>query len=113
MSANDYFQIYVEIIAEAFRRVRKIGFKKFSQIKELLDTAESKKIAKIDFLTKEVYGRIEPANYLLVMIILLGSKTPKIYSAVISAVQRLFSYNFISPNEEVSGSLKLLREEHR
>jgi len=41
MSANDYFPIYVETIAEAFRRVRKIGFKKFGQIKELLDTVES------------------------------------------------------------------------
>jgi hypothetical protein len=41
MSASDYFQVYVEIIGEALRRVRKIGFKKFSQIKDLLDTVES------------------------------------------------------------------------
>lgn len=47
------------------------------------------------------------------MLVILGSRTPKLYAPIISAVQRLFSYNFISPNEEVSGSLKLLREEHR
>ena len=39
MSSNDYFQVYIDTIAEAFRRVRKIGFKKFSQIKDLIDTA--------------------------------------------------------------------------
>ena len=60
-----------------------------------------------------MYGRIEPANYLLAMIVILGSKTPKLYSPIISAVQRLFSYNFISPNEEVSGSLKLLTQDQR
>lgn len=60
-----------------------------------------------------MYGRIEPANYLLAMLVVLGSKTPKLYAPIIAAVQRLFSYNFITPNEEVSGSLKLLREEHR
>lgn len=42
MSANDYFQTYIDIIADAFRKVRKIGFKKFSLIKDLLDTVESK-----------------------------------------------------------------------
>jgi len=60
-----------------------------------------------------VYGRIEPSNYLLVMIIVLGSKTPKLYSPIISAIQRLFSYNFINPNEDLVGSLKLVKEEHR
>ncbi len=45
----------------------------------------------------------------MAMLVILGSKTPKLYAPIISAVQRLFSYNFISPNEEVSGSLKLLR----
>jgi hypothetical protein len=49
----------------------------------------------------------------MAMLVILGSKTPKLYAPIISAVQRLFSYNFISPNEEVTGSLKLLREEHR
>lgn len=44
---------------------------------------------------------------------LLGSRTPKIYTAIISAIQRLFSYNFISPNEELWGSLKLLKEDHK
>jgi hypothetical protein len=46
MSANDYFQVYVEIIGEALRRVRKIGFKKFSQIKDLLETVESTRWAR-------------------------------------------------------------------
>ena len=70
-------------------------------------------LADLDFLSKEVYGRIEPSNYLLVMIIVLGSKTPKLYSPIISAIQRLFSYNFINPNEDLVGSLKLVKEEHR
>ena len=47
------------------------------------------------------------------MIVILGSKTPKLYSPIIYAVQRLYSYNFITPNEEVAGSLRLLRDEHR
>jgi hypothetical protein len=71
------------------------------------------KINSIDFLSKEVYGRIEPSHYLLVMIVILGSRTSKLYSPIISAIQRLFSYNFINPNEEISGSLKLLKEEHK
>ena len=50
------------------------------------------------FLNKEVYGRIEPSNYLLAMIVLLGSRTPKLYSPLINAIQKMFSYNFISPN---------------
>lgn len=62
-----------------------------------------------DFLNKEVYGRIEPANYLLAMMVLLGSRTPKLYYPIISAIQRLFSYNFISANEDLWGSLKLLK----
>lgn len=70
-------------------------------------------MGEIDFLAKEVYGRIEPANYLLAMLVVLGSRTPKLYAPIISAVQRLFSYNFISPNEELAASLKLLREDHR
>ena len=47
------------------------------------------------------------------MLVVLGSRSPKVYAPIISAVQRLFSYNFITPNEDVSASLKLLREEHR
>jgi len=56
-------------------------------------------IINIDFLAKEVYGRIEPSHYLLVMIVILGSKTSKLYTPVISAIQKLFSYNFINPHE--------------
>lgn len=43
----------------------------------------------------------------------LGSRTPKLYPPIVSAIQRLFSYNFINPNEDLLGSLKLIREEHR
>jgi len=43
------------------------------------------------------------------MIVLLGSRTPKLYYPIISAIQRLFSYNFISANEDLWGSLKLLK----
>jgi hypothetical protein len=42
-------------------------------------------------------------------VVLLGSKTPKLYSPIIAAIQRLFSYNFISPNEDLVASLKLLK----
>lgn len=38
----DYFAIYMETIGEALRRVRKIGFKKMGQIRDLLDLAECK-----------------------------------------------------------------------
>jgi hypothetical protein len=65
------------------------------------------------FLSKEVYGRIEPSNYLLAMVVVLGSRTPKLYAPIIAAVQRLFSYNFIAPTEDLSSSLKYLREDHR
>lgn len=41
MSVHDYFQAYIEIIAETLRKVRKIGFKKLPLIKDLIDTAES------------------------------------------------------------------------
>ncbi len=38
MSGQDYFQIYIETIADAFKRARKIGFKKFNLVKDLVDT---------------------------------------------------------------------------
>ena len=38
MSSQDYFQIYIEIIAEAFRKVKKVSFKKFNSIKDLVET---------------------------------------------------------------------------
>jgi hypothetical protein len=38
MSGQDYFQIYIETISDAFKRVRKIGFKKFPLVKDLIDT---------------------------------------------------------------------------
>lgn len=41
MSTQDYFQIYIETISEAFKRARKIGFKKFALVKDLVDTVES------------------------------------------------------------------------
>lgn len=39
MSTVDYFQVYIDIIAEVFRRVKKSGIKKFAQIREIVDTA--------------------------------------------------------------------------
>lgn len=47
------------------------------------------------------------------MVVVLGSRTPKLYAPIIAAVQRLFSYNFIAPTEDLSSSLKYLREDHR
>ncbi len=41
MSSQDYFQVYIETIAETFRRVKKIGFKKLHLVKDLIETAES------------------------------------------------------------------------
>ena len=38
MSSQDYFQIYIETIAEAFRKVRKVNFKKINLVKDLIDT---------------------------------------------------------------------------
>jgi threonine dehydratase len=38
MSGQDYFQIYIDTIADALKRVRKIGFKKFNLVKDLVDT---------------------------------------------------------------------------
>lgn len=39
MSSGDYFQIYIEIISETFRRLKKVGFKKHNSLKELVDLA--------------------------------------------------------------------------
>lgn len=39
MSSQDYFQIYIETISEALRKVRRIGFKKMPLLKDLIDTA--------------------------------------------------------------------------
>lgn len=47
------------------------------------------------------------------MLVVLGTRTSKAYAPIIHAVQRLFSYNFISPNEDLSASLKMVKEDHR
>lgn len=62
------------------------------------------------FLSKEVYGRIKPANYLLLFLIALGAKNTKLYIPVIMAVQKLFANNFISADEELSGTLQFIKE---
>jgi hypothetical protein len=53
----------------------------------------------LDFLAKEVYGRIKPSNYLLLFLIALGGKNPKLYTPIIVVIQKLFSNNFIAVNE--------------
>jgi hypothetical protein len=42
MSQIDYFNAYIENLNDAFKKIRKIGFKKFALLKDLLDTVESK-----------------------------------------------------------------------
>lgn len=38
MSQSDFFNIYIETISDAFKKIRKIGFKKFNLVKDLLDS---------------------------------------------------------------------------
>jgi hypothetical protein len=42
-----------------------------------------------------------------------GAKNPKLYPILIQAIQKLFSHNFISHNECLGQSLRLLKEEHK
>lgn len=100
-------------MSEALKKIRKIGFKKYNSFKDLIDTAESIFLNYADFLAKEVYGRIEPSNYLLCLILLFGAKNPKLYPVLIQTIQKLFSHNFISHNECLGQSLRLLKEEHK
>ena len=41
MSSQDYFQLYIDILCDTFRRIRKANFKKFHLVKDLIDTVES------------------------------------------------------------------------
>ena len=67
----------------------------------------------LDYLSKEVYGRIEPDNYLLLFILALGSKNHKLYGPVIQTIQKIISNNYINPSDDLSSSLRLLKEEHK
>lgn len=80
-------------------------------IKELIETVESSPRINIVFLSKEVHGRIVPGNYLLLFVLLLGTKNHKLIEIGIRTIYKLFSFNFIHENEELS--LGLLREEFR
>ena len=37
MAPDSYFQDYVEILSEALKKIRKIGFKKYNLLKDLID----------------------------------------------------------------------------
>lgn len=39
MAPNSYFNDYVEILSEALKKIRKIGFKKYQSLKDLVDIA--------------------------------------------------------------------------
>ena len=39
MAPNSYFTDYVDILSEALKKIRKIGFKKYNVFKDLIDTA--------------------------------------------------------------------------
>lgn len=41
---DDFFEVYIKIINEAFGKVRRIGFKRFAIIKDLLESLESMRI---------------------------------------------------------------------
>ncbi len=110
MATLDYFSQYIEIIGEGFKKSRKGGFKKFNLVKDLADTVEGKSFKMLGFLSKEMYGRIEPSNYLIFFLLMLGSRNQKIINTAISTVQRLFSNNFISSYEDLSSSVRLIKD---
>lgn len=39
MAPNSYFTDYVDILSEALKKIRKIGFKKYSILKDLIETS--------------------------------------------------------------------------
>jgi hypothetical protein len=80
------------------KAIRKISFKKINQVNELIIKLESRKDNNVDFIGKEVYGRIKPSNYLLLFLIALGGKNFKLYTSIIIVIQKLFSNCFIAAN---------------
>lgn len=52
-----------------------------------------------------------PGNYVLLFILMMGSKQPKLIEASIRTMQKLFSYNYIHEHEELSTNL--LKEEFK
>lgn len=49
----------------------------------------------------------------MLFLVVLGSKNSKLYAPIIMTIQKLFSNNFITPDEELSGSLQFIKEEHK
>ena len=60
-----------------------------------------------------MYGRIEPANYLLLFIMALGGRNHKLYAPIIQTIQKVISNNYVNPSDDLSGSLRLLKEDHK
>ena len=60
-----------------------------------------------------MYGRIESSNYLLLFLLLLGTKNFKLYPVIIQTIQKLFSNNYISLSEDISSSLRFIKDEHK
>ncbi len=47
------------------------------------------------YINKEVYGRIVPGNYVLLFILMLGTKNAKLIDIANKVIQKLFSHGFI------------------
>ena len=43
----------------------------------------------------------------------LGSKNSKLYGPIIQTIQKIISNNYINPNDDLSSSLRLVKEEHK
>lgn len=113
MSQEVYFEQYIEIIGEGIKKIRKIGFKKVGLINDLINTLSSTHQQYSDYLSKEVYGRIEPTNYLLLFLMALGGRNSKIHGPIIQTIQKVISNNYLNPSDDLSSSLRLIKEEHK
>ena len=63
------------------------------------------------FINKETYGRIVPGNYVLLFLLMMGTRNTKVVDVAIRTMQKLVSYNYIHENEELS--VNLYKEEFK
>jgi hypothetical protein len=49
----------------------------------------------------------------LLFLIALGGKNTKLYPPLILIIQKLFSNNYITADEELSGSMQFVKEEYK
>lgn len=77
----------------------------------MMDTLEGTHGLIAVFINKEAYGRIVPGNYVLLFLLMMGSRNVKLVEVAIRTMQKLISYNYIHENEELSTNL--YKEEFR